>query len=238
MPNDISLTIKTNWKIANRSVSTRLKLIVGTALIFVIIVMLPIFFNTIEKRNGVVLHDFVLAQIPPHNVSAAIFVIIWGMGLLILYRAVFKPDIYLHYVWGLIVVCLVRMMTISFVALNPPAGLIPLTDPLTGIFYGESTITKDLFFSGHIATLTLIYLCLKKKTDKIFGMISIFVVACLLLVQHIHYTVDIIASPFITYACFSITRYFIFPAREEYRVHQGAPPLSGHQPSHNKYQNG
>jgi hypothetical protein len=205
-----SLTIRTNWKNAGSSMSNRLKLIVGSALMFVIITILPFFFNSIQKRNGVVLNDFVLAQVPPHNVSVAIFVIIWGMGLLILYRAVFKPDIYLHYVWALIVVCLVRMMTISFVALNPPAGLIPLTDPLTGIFYGESSITKDLFFSGHIATLTLIYLCLEKKTDKAFGLAAIIVVACLLVVQHIHYTVDILASPIITYACFRVTRYFLF----------------------------
>jgi len=210
VPHNLSLTIKTNWKNAGSTISNRLKLIVGSALMFVIITILPFFFNSIEKRNGVVLNDFILAAVPPHNVSVAIFVIIWGMGLLILYRAVFKPDIYLHYVWALIVVCLVRMMTISFVALNPPAGLIPLTDPLTGIFYGESSITKDLFFSGHIATLTLIYLCLEKKTDKAFGLVAIIVVACLLVVQHIHYTVDIVASPIITYACFRLTRYFLF----------------------------
>ena len=210
VPHNLSLTIKNNWKNAGSSMSNRLKLIVGSALMFVIITILPFFFNSIQKRNGVILNDFVLAQVPPHNVSVAIFVIIWGMGLLILYRAVFKPDIYLHYVWALIVVCLVRMMTISFVALNPPAGLIPLTDPLTGIFYGESSITKDLFFSGHIATLTLIYLCLEKKTDKAFGLVAIIVVACLLVIQHIHYTVDILASPIITYACFRVTRYFLF----------------------------
>jgi hypothetical protein len=210
VPHNLTLRIKNNWKNVGSTMSNRLKLIVGSALIFVIISILPIFFNTIQKRDGVVLHDFILDQIPPHNVSVVIFVIIWGMGLLILYRAVMKPDIYLHYIWALIVVCLVRMLTISLVALNPPAGLIPLTDPLTGIFYGESNITKDLFFSGHIATLTLIYLCLENKRDKTFGLIAICIVACLLLVQHIHYTVDIIASPIITYACFRATKYFMF----------------------------
>lgn len=210
VPQNSSLRIKNNWKDAGSTMSNRLKLIVGSALMIVIIIILPFFFNSIEQRNGVVLNDFVLAQIPPHNVSVAIFVIIWGMGLLILYRAVFKPEIYLHYVWALIVVCLVRMLTISFVALNPPVGLIPLSDPLTGVFYGESNITKDLFFSGHIATLTLIYLCLEKRSDKAFGLIAIFVVAALLLVQHIHYTVDILASPVITYLCYRATKYFMF----------------------------
>jgi hypothetical protein len=210
VPQNISLSIKDRWKQASSTTPDKLKLIVGSVLIFTIIGILPYFFRHIEKRNGVVLHDWVLEQIPPHNVSVAIFVFIWGMGILILYRAIYKPQIYVYYCWSLIVVCLVRMLTISLVALNPPIGLIPLADPLTGVFYGQAIITKDLFFSGHIATLTLIYLCLEKKTDKILGLISIIIVACLLLVQHIHYTVDIIASPIITYTCYRLTKYFMF----------------------------
>jgi hypothetical protein len=210
VPQNISLSIKESWKEASSNVSNRLKLIIGSVLIAIIIAILPIFFKTIEKRDGVVLHDWVLAQIPPHNVSVAIFIVIWGMGLLILYRALYKPQIYILYVWALILVCLVRMLAISFVALNPPIGLIPLADPLTGVFYGQALITKDLFFSGHIATLTLIFLCLDKKSDKMFGIAAILIVACLLLVQHIHYTIDIVASPFITYACFRLTKFTLF----------------------------
>ena len=210
MPQNISISIKESWKQAISESSNRMKLIIGSILIFIILVMMPHFFNKIEKRDGIVLHDWVLAQIPSHNVSIAIFVIIWGMGLLILYRALYKPQIYIVYVWSLIVVSLVRMATISFVALNPPIGLIPLADPLTGIFYGEHMITKDLFFSGHIATLTLIFLCLDKKRDKVIGVFAILIVACLLLIQHIHYTIDIVASPIITYTCYRLAKYSLF----------------------------
>jgi len=207
---NISLSIKESWKETISNTSDRSKLIIGSVLIFIILALMPQFFNKIEKRNGVVLHDWVLASIPPHNVSVAIFIVIWGMGLLILYRALYKPRIYIIYIWALIVVCLVRMATISFVALNPPIGLIPLADPLTGIFYGEASITKDLFFSGHIATLTLIFLCLDKKSDKMIALGAIITVACLLLIQHIHYSVDILASPFITYTCFRLAKYSLF----------------------------
>jgi hypothetical protein len=210
VPQNKSLSIKESWKEISSTRAKTLKLIIGSVLIFTIIGLLPVFFKHIEKRNGVVLHDWLLEQVPPHNVSIAIFIFIWGMGLLILYRAVYKPQIYVVYCWSLIVVTLVRLLTISFVALNPPVGLIPLADPLTGVFYGQAIITKDLFFSGHIATLMLIFLCLEKKTDKILGAISIICVACLLVVQHIHYTIDIVASPFITYACYRLTRYFLF----------------------------
>ena len=171
-----------------------------------VVFTLPSFFNYIQKRHGVFLNDWFLALIPPHNVSIAIFSIIWGMGLLIIYRAVHNPQIYINYCWTLILVCIVRIITISLIPLDPPAGLITLTDPLTGVFYGESLITKDPFFSGHTATLTLIFLCLEKRSDKYLGLLAIIIVAVLLLVQHIHYTMDIIAAPFFVYACFLFTR--------------------------------
>ena len=155
------------------------------------------------------MHDWLLAAIPPHNVSVAIFSVIWGMALLILYRAIYNPEIYINYCWTLILVCIARLATISLVPLAPPVGLINLTDPLTGIFYGESTITKDLFFSGHTATLTLIFLCLEKRTDKIIGFFAILIVAVLLLVQHIHYTIDILAAPVFVYGCYRLTRHFL-----------------------------
>nr|WP_221269056.1 phosphatase PAP2-related protein [Mucilaginibacter sp. X5P1] len=187
-----------------------MRLISGSIIIFAIIIYLPYFFRGIEQRQGVVLHDWLLAQVPPHNVSVAIFIIIWGMGLLILYRALYRPSIYLVYAWSLIFVCIARMICISIVALNPPVGLIPLSDPLTGVFYGQALITKDLFFSGHITTVMLIFLCLEKKTDKIIAFFSIIAIAVLLIIQHIHYTIDILAAPVITYTVYRFTLYLLF----------------------------
>jgi membrane-associated phospholipid phosphatase len=101
------------------------------------------------------------------------------------------------------------MTSIYLVALDPPNGLIHLVDPLTGIFYGNVVITRDLFFSGHTSTLVLIFLCLEKRTDKILGFIAIVVVMILLLVQHIHYTIDVVAAPVIVYIIFLLTRHFL-----------------------------
>jgi hypothetical protein len=205
-----SLRIKNNWKQAFDTSPKAVRLLSGSAILFTILSLLPHFFARIEKRQGTVLNDWLLAAVPPHNVSALIFVVIWGMGLLILCRAIYKPDIYVKYIWALIFVSIVRMITISIFALDPPTGLIPLVDPLTGVFYGGATITKDLFFSGHIATVTLIYLCLEKRNDKIIAFISILVIACLLVIQHIHYTIDIVASPVITYVCYRLTKRWLF----------------------------
>lgn len=85
-------------------------------------------------------------------------------------------------------------------------GLIPLVDPLTGYFYGHEAITKDLFFSGHTATLVMIYLNLERKNDKRIALVATLIVMLLLMVQHIHYTVDILAAPVIVYCCYRFTR--------------------------------
>lgn len=209
MPENKDISVKEAWKKAGRARATRMKLIIGSVLIFIIMFLLPYFFAHIEKRKGAVLNDWVLEQIPAHNVSVPIFVVIWGMALLIIYRAAYKPAIYIRYCWALIFVCILRMISISLVALDPPPGLIPLVDPLTGIFYGEVPITKDLFFSGHTSILTLIFLCLEKKTDKRIGLAAVIIVAFLLLVQHIHYTIDILVAPLVTYCCYLFTRKFV-----------------------------
>ncbi len=183
---------------------SRFQLITGSALIAVLLGVMPFFFNTIEKRKGLQLNDWVLDQIPPHNVSVLIFAIIWGMALLAFYRAAKKPQMYVTYVWAYSFIILVRFITISLVKLDPPAGLIHLIDPLTGIFYGNAQITKDLFFSGHTSTLVLIFLTLEKKTDKMIALVAAIAVGILLLVQHVHYTMDVVVAPFAVYPIFKL----------------------------------
>ena len=209
MPKNSSLSIKESWKEISSSPANRLKLIISSVVIFIILALLPYFFRWVEKRNGIVMNDWVLAQIPQHNVSVPIFIVIWGMSLLILYRAIHKPSIYIVYCWSLIIISLLRVLAITLFPLNPPIGLIPLSDPLTGVFYGQAVITKDLFYSGHTSIMTLTFLCLEKRSDKTIGAIATITVATLLMVQHIHYTIDIVAAPIITYICYSFTKKYI-----------------------------
>jgi len=197
------------WKQTWNSPTQRTQLIIGSISIFTVLGLLPSFFKRIEKRSGIVLHDPILAAIPPHNFSVLIFAIIWGMGLFIMYRVIKTPSMYITYVWSLLFITIVRLVTISLVPLNPPIGIVIISDPLTNLFYGETTVTKDLFFSGHTAMLVLITLCLEKRSDKILGFIATVVVGCLLLVQHIHYTMDVLAAPLFVYPLYRLAVYLL-----------------------------
>jgi hypothetical protein len=205
----IAIALKNNWKETWGSSLQRIQLIVGSLLMMIISFMLPPFFNLIQKRDGPVIHDFVLAAIPAHNVSWAIFTVIWGIGFYALWRAIEKPTIYITYLWTFIFITILRILAITLVPLDPPTGLIVLTDPLTAVFYGRSTITKDLFFSGHTSILFLVFLCLERKWDKILALSGTCIVACLLLVQHVHYTIDIIAAPIIIYPVYRVVKYLL-----------------------------
>jgi hypothetical protein len=103
------------------------------------------------------------------------------------------------------------MISIIVLPLNPPNELIELIDPISNSFYGSKFITKDLFYSGHTATQFLMFLCLQKRGDKLVTFISTIAIGVLVLVQHVHYTIDVVAAPFFTYLVFIITKKIIAP---------------------------
>jgi hypothetical protein len=205
-----SISLKNNWKATWASASQRSLMLTGSAIVAVILSAMPFFFQSIERRPGTQLHDIVLSQLQPHDVSLYIFMIIWTMALLTLIRAIQTPSIYVHYVWLYIVICMTRMLTITLVPLAAPAGLVELVDPLTGVFYGHTVITKDLFYSGHTASLLSMYFCLPKKGDKILALLASLIVGCLLLVQHVHYTIDVLAAPVFVYLLNRVLKSTIF----------------------------
>jgi hypothetical protein len=206
----VTLSLKENWKAFWESSSQRLLMLTGSVVVAIILSGMPFFFQHIEQRHGVQLHDLVLARIPAVNVSLYIFMVIWGMGLLTLIRAIQKPAIFVKYVWLYSAICITRMLTITLLPLEAPAGLVELVDPLTGVFYGHATITKDLFFSGHVSTLLAMYFCLERRTDRALAVVASIVVGVLLLIQHVHYTVDVLAAPIFVFIIHRIVKTTLF----------------------------
>jgi membrane-associated phospholipid phosphatase len=106
------------------------------------------------------------------------------------------------FLYGFIILNIVRCISISLIPFNPPPGLIPINDPISNIFYGHTYVTKDLFFSGHTATQFLAFLCLQKKRDRLFGLLATIIMGVLVLVQHVHYTIDVLSAPVFAYLCY------------------------------------
>jgi len=187
------------WKSNLQSSDYRKKLIVGLILISFILLSLPFFYQAIEKRNGISFNDYLLGWLPAYDLSLFIFVVIWSMALLTFSRFRQDPSIFLTFLWGFILINLSRFITIGLLPLNAPADLIPIQDPISNHFYGPKFVTKDLFFSGHTAAMFLMFLCLKKKTDKILALLATIMIGIAVLLQHVHYTLDVVMAPVITY---------------------------------------
>ena len=187
------------WKINWQSSDYRKKLITGLILISFILFSLPFFFQAIEQRNGISFNDYLLSWLPAYDLSIYIFTVIWSMTLLTFSRFKQDPNIFLTFLWGFILINLSRFVSIGLIPLNAPADLIPIHDPISNHFYGPKFITKDLFFSGHTAAMFLMFLCLKKRTDKILALLATIIIGIAVLLQHVHYTMDVVMAPVITY---------------------------------------
>lgn len=191
-----------SWKQATQNHAFRLRLILGHLLLISLVLALPHFFDYIEDREGFMLYDPILNILSPLDLSVPIFISIWGTTALLLYRCVNSPAIYITAIYGFAIILLARIITITLVPLDAPSGLIPLIDPISNIAYGKvDYITKDLFFSGHTSSQFLIFLCLTNKRDKMIALTSTFLVGCMVLFQHVYYTIDVLAAPVFTYAC-------------------------------------
>lgn len=190
------------WKLS--AFRKRLATVLITLLL--VVVINPYFFDHIQQRNGVELNDWLLNFIPQYDVSIPVFFILWSMVALAVWRAAQDPRFLIIFGCTYLLLAVSRIISISLVPLNLPKGIINLHDPIIKIFYGNQLITKDLFYSGHTATVFLIFLCLKNRYDKAYALLSTICIAILLLVQHAHYTIDVVAAPFFTYLLYLLSK--------------------------------
>jgi membrane-associated phospholipid phosphatase len=112
---------------------------------------------------------------------------------------------------------LFRITAMYIVPFNPPAEMIPLSDPFVEIFGTGKLLTKDLFFSGHTATLLIFYYTAGSKRLKNIFLICTILVAVSVLLQHVHYTVDVLGAVIFTSLAYVIVHKLnlkIYPVKE------------------------
>tara|TARA_Y100001968_G_scaffold267675_1_gene257700 strand:+ start:99 stop:551 length:453 start_codon:yes stop_codon:yes gene_type:complete len=94
-------------------------------------------------------------------------------------------------------------------ALKDGQTMIQLADPiLNNIIYHANEFLPDqpiythhdLFFSGHTAKCLLASLLYKNKKVRIFFITLTCIMATFLLLQHVHYSIDIFFAPIVSFA--------------------------------------
>ena len=162
---------------------------------------LPYYFiNILLPKPGTPLNDPVLNFFTPTDWSIEIFVGIYFATVLSLIFNATKPYTILLGIQTYVIVNFLRLTSLYLFTLEAPVDTIPLSDPfLTKFAYGQPVFVKDLFFSGHISTLAILFFIEGRKLLKIFIFLSMVFVAILLAWQRVHYTIDMVAAPIITW---------------------------------------
>lgn len=192
-----------NWKTALSTPYFRKRFLVSMVMLSLILTAFAIFLAYIETRQGHTFYDPILNFIKPRDVSDFIFFVTYSTAFIALVYALSSPYRFLHLIQMYGSLTALRMITLFFIPLEPPLSIIPLRDELlTQTFYAGNQNLKDLFFSGHAATLFLFYFFTVDKVLKYLFLLAAVAVSVGVVLQHVHYSYDVIAAPIFAYIAY------------------------------------
>ncbi len=192
--------MKIAWQIYFSRPNKRIVFILSLLILSITLFSFVYFLTYNENRKGFVFNDLVLNSFQPINLSEYIFFITYFFAIYGLIISFKEPTMFVNLLQAYTIMTLVRMFCMYLVPLEAPVSIIPLKDSfLQTCFYSGRENLKDLFFSGHTATIFLFAFGLKKKVLKLFFAIGACVIGVLVMFQHVHYTIDVMAAPIVSF---------------------------------------
>ena len=193
-----------NWKEFLTDKKKQKELIISIPFLAAILIIFPQFLQFVEARQGVVFTDPILVLFNPIDLTWLTFGLIYLSIIITIFSLAKKPErlLFTLQCYGLMV--FFRLIVMYLLPLEAPATLISLNDPFVQLLGTGEILTKDLFFSGHTATLFLLFLIMEKRITKILFLTSTILVGIAVLLQHVHYAVDVAAAPFFAYTSYKI----------------------------------
>jgi len=167
-----------------------------------------------SERASASVADIVLSNFPPVNVD---LIFLYGPIIFWIVIAIFcihDPRKIPFILKNIALFILIRSVFISMTHIGPFPDRIPT--PLIGSGFFDAlnassnlfifSTGSDLFFSGHTGLPFLMGLVFwEHKPMRIFGIISAIIFGIVVLLGHLHYTIDVFAAFFITYSIFHIS---------------------------------
>lgn len=196
-----------SWRSAWRIRAFKDQFLVSCAGLLVALILMGLFLDYVETRSGIVLYDPLLSLFSPADFRWVIYSLFYSGMLLGIISLCLHPYSFLLAMRAFVVVILLRIVCLFFLPLDPPSGSIPLMDPLIQLPGVLPVLTRDLFFSWHTALLTLLVFTVPWKDMKIIFTCAAAAVSLFLLLQHAHYTIDVVAAPCFAYVAYGIARW-------------------------------
>lgn len=162
-----------------------------------------------EARIGVEIPDPFLSLFPPIDLTWSTFAMIY-LGLLAgIYFFIQRPQLFVHTLLTYTILVLFRMLLMYSLPLESPHDIIALRDPLVEFLGSEKPLDKDYFFSGHTATMFMLFLLSCKSKIKWIFLVGSILIGLSVIIQHTHYTVDVLVAPFVAYASYRIALHIV-----------------------------
>jgi len=195
------------WRSAWRSHDFRDQLYVSIAGLVIASTMIILFLDYVESRTGTVLHDPLLQLFSPVDLRLITFSLIYS-GIALGFLSVLSyPFALLVSLRASVVIILMRIATLFLLPLDPPADIIPLTDPFVQWPGVPPVLTRDLFFSGYTSIMALFVFVSDWSDMKVIFSCFGVAISALFLVHHAHYTIDVVAAPCFSYVAYSIAKW-------------------------------
>lgn len=152
--------------------------------------------------------DLFLDNLPVINTQIIIIqfvLIVWIFSWIYI---ILNPKYLLFSLKATAIFIIIRSFFINLTPLGIYPHYIPFEEKFLGFgFYNQITFEGNFFFSGHVGypvLLSLIFWNNKKLKTTYILLAVIFGISVLL--SHSHYSIDVFASPFITYSIFKIAQ--------------------------------
>jgi PAP2 superfamily C-terminal len=198
------------WKEALQSTRVRWAIVFCMITFLLMVLLMPAYYrDIINPKRGFQMDDPLLNFFTPRDWYMPIFFILYVAVGDTFYRYFRNPGIVLLGVTTYCAVNIVRTITMYIITLEPPSGMILLTDPISSALYPSTGFAKDLFFSGHVSTIMIVVLLEKNRLAKALKALGTVIIAVLLAWQRVHYTLDLLAAPVFTYLVFLIVQKYL-----------------------------
>lgn len=198
-----------NWKTAFSNTHFRNRFIISFGILLFVLTAFVLLLAYFENRQGHQFYDPILNFIKPRDLSDFIFFVTYTAALIGLIYSIYSPYKFLHFIQMYGSLTILRIITLFFIPIDPPTEIIPLQDKfLNHNFYAGSEYLKNLFFSGHAATLFLFYFFVTNQFLKYTFLVAAVAVSVGILVQHANYSYDVVAAPIFAYIAYRLITKF------------------------------
>jgi len=171
----------------------------------------------INDYSGPVLYDPIHEVLPtPVDLSTFIFFLTYSAVFVVFIDAFLKSPIQIvRFGFAIGIMKLLRSFTMVTFPLAPPKDIVPLVDPIVNAMTPNNIVAlQDLFFSGHTATMVILFFIAVGPRVKNMMRVLIVVVPLLILYMRVHYTIDVIAGAAVGVGVYMFVKRFVKMPKE------------------------